>query len=131
MVNIVDLAKDVASFIGDGAELKFAPEFDLKGIRDKRIVVVPSALKFKPLSRGCTEDSLKVQVGLIKKCTEDEVEALVAETVDLGRRFLDETIAKCVCTDVSYDPLYSAEHLRERRQFTGVIELTFRAVSSK
>lgn len=131
MVNIIELAEGVAKFIGEGAEVKFAPEFDLKGIKEKRIVVVPAALKFKPLSRGCTEDSLKIQVGLLKKCNEDHVPSLVTETTNLGRRFLDETIEKCVCTDVSYEPIYSPEHLREKRQFTGVIELTFKAVGTR
>ena len=34
MADIIDLAEGVAAEIGDGAEVMFAPEFDLKGIKE-------------------------------------------------------------------------------------------------
>ena len=69
MADIIDLAEGVAAEIGDGAEVMFAPEFDLKGIKEKRIVVVPAGIETKPNARDYLEDRLMVQVGLLKKCT--------------------------------------------------------------
>ena len=128
MADIIELAEGVAEAIGDGAELMFAPEFDLKGIKEKRIVVVPAGIETKPNARDYLEDRLKVQVGLLKKCTEDDVPALVREVVSIGRRFLHKWVARVRCVKAECNPLYSPEHLRERRQFTGVVELTFLSV---
>jgi hypothetical protein len=133
MVDVVKLAEAVASRIsapGD-AEVMYAPELDLKGMKGLRIVVVPAGLVMKPLARGSTEDTLTVQVGVLRKCTEDDVPDLVNTVVTIGRSFLDAALEGATCTDVKYAPLYDAAHLRERRQFTGVVELTFKAVSRR
>lgn len=125
MVDIIDLAAGVAAEIGEGAEVSFAPEFDLKGLKEKRIVVVPTGIESKPNAREYLEDRLKVQVGLLKKCTEDDVPGLVREVVGIGQGFLQKWVVGVRCMKAEYVPLYLPEHLRERRQFTGVVELTF------
>ena len=131
MDDIIELAEGVAESLGEGAEVSFAPEFDLKGIRELRVIVVPCALGMKPLARGMSEDTLKVHVGVLSKATEDDVPELVRTVTELGRSFLDRRLADATCFKVEYAPLYSPEHLRERRQFTGVIELTFKAVTER
>ena len=125
MVDIIGLAEGVAAEIGEGAEVSFAPEFDLKGLKEKRIVVVLAGIESKPNAREYLEDRLKVQVGLLKKCTEDDVPGLVREVVGIGQGFLQKWVVGVRCMKAAYVPLYLPEHLRERRQFTGVVELTF------
>ena len=127
MADIIKLADAVASEVE--GDLMFAPELDLKGIREMRVIVVPAGLGVKPISRGASEDSMKIQVGVLKKCTEDEVVDLVNTVITIGRSFLDRKLAGATCTHIEYNPLYDPTHLRERRQFTGVVELTFKAVS--
>lgn len=127
MADIIKLAEAVASEVE--GDLMFAPELDLKGIREMRVIVVPAGLGVKPISRGASEDSMKIQVGVLKKCTEDEVVDLVNTVITIGRSFLDRKLAGATCTHIEYNPLYDPNHLRERRQFTGVVELTFKAVS--
>ena len=127
MADIIKLAEAVASEVE--GDLMFAPELDLKGIREMRVIVVPAGLGVKPISRGASEDSMKIQVGVLKKCTEDEVVDLVNTVITIGRSFLDRRLAGGTCTHIEYNPLYDPNHLRERRQFTGVVELTFKAVS--
>ena len=127
MADIIKLAEAVASEVE--GDLMFAPELDLKGIREMRVIVVPAGLGVKPISRGASEDSMKIQVGVLKKCTEDEVVDLVNTVITIGRSFLDRKLAGATCTHIEYNPLYEPSLLRERRQFTGVVELTFKAVS--
>ena len=128
MADIIELAEGVAAEIGDGAEVMFAPEFDLKGIRGKRVVVVPAGIETKPNARDYIEERLVVQVGVLRKCTEDDIPALVREVAALARRFPHKWVARVRCVKAECNPLYSPEHLRERRQFTGVVELTFLSV---
>lgn len=133
MADIVRIAEAVAAEIGEKgeAEVMFAPEFDLKGIREMRIVVVPTGMGMEPLARGSSEDTHKILVGVLKKATEDEIVDLVNTVVAIGKEFLDKRLAGATCVGVKYDPLYYPEHLRERRQFTGVIELTFKCVAPR
>lgn len=133
MADIVKLAEAVAGEISEDckAEVMFAPELDLKGIKEKRIIVVPSELGIKPVSRGSSEDSLKVQIGVLQKCTEDDIPKLIHLVERIGRSFLNKRLEDTTCMGVKYAPLYHPDHLRERRQFTGVIELTFKSVSAQ
>ncbi|MGN0847880.1 MAG: hypothetical protein ACI4RA_10920 [Kiritimatiellia bacterium] len=132
MADIIELAQAVADAISvpGEAEVSFAPEFDLKGLREMKVVVVPSGLEMKPISRSASEDTMHIQVGVLKKCTEDEIVDLVNTVITIGRSFLDRKVAGATCVDVKYLPLYAPEHLRERRQFTGVVELVFKSVFS-
>lgn len=127
MADIVKIAEAVAKEVK--GEVMFAPELDLKGIKEMRIIVVPAGLKMKPITRTQSEDTLKVQVGVLKKATEDDIAELVNTVIAVGRGFLGRKIEGATCRDVEYAPLYYPEHLRERRQFTGIIELTFKATS--
>ena len=108
----------------------YAPELDLKGIKELRIIVAPAGLDMKPISRGFCEDALKIHIGVLKKCTEDDLPDLVNTVVTIGRSFLDKRLEGATCVKVAYNPLYFPDHLRERRQFTGVIELTFLSASN-
>ena len=130
MVDIIALAEGVAGKIGS-ATVELAPEFTLKDVKDrKRIVVVPVGVRHRMLARGFREDLLTVQVGVLRKATEDELEALVAETQNLALSFLHRTVAGAKCVEANHAPLYVPDHMRERRQFTGVIELLFKEVNS-
>ena len=128
MVDILDLADAVAASLGEGAEVSFAPEFDLKGPKTRKLVVVPAGIESKPTARDRLEEHLKIQIGLLKKCTEDDVPALVREVIRIGQGFLQKYVAGLRCMKTEYVPLYAPEHLRERRQFTGVVQLTFLSV---
>ena len=68
MVDIVKLAEAVAAELGKtaNAEVMFAPELDLKGLREMRIIVVPLSIGMKPLARGSSEDTFVIQVGVLK-----------------------------------------------------------------
>ena len=128
MDDIIEIAEGVAESLGEGAEVSFAPEFDLKSLKTKKLVVVPVGIESKPNARDYLEDRYKVQVGLLRKCTEDDVPDLVREVVRIGRSFLQKYVCGLRCMKTEYVPLFSPEHLRERRQFTGVVELTFLTV---
>ena len=130
MVDIIALAEGVAGKIGS-AKVELAPEFTLRDVKErKRIVVVPVGVRHRMLARGFREDLLTVQVGVLRKATEDELEALVAETQNLALSFLHRTVAGAKCVEANHAPLYVPDHMRDRRQFTGVIELLFKEVNS-
>ena len=129
MVNIIELAEGVAEKIGE-ADVELAPEYSLKDVKERtRIVVVPVGIKHKMLARGFREDFLTVQVGVLRKATEDELVDLVNYAQTLALDFLHTTVRGAKCVEANHTPLYVPDHMRERRQFTGVIELLFKEVN--
>lgn len=129
MVNIIELAEGVAEKIGE-ADVELAPEYSLKEVKERtRIVVVPVGIKHKMLARGFREDFLTVQVGVLRKATEDELVDLVNYAQTLALDFLHATVKGAKCVEVNHTPLYVPEHMRDRRQFTGIIELLFKEVN--
>ena len=129
MVDIIHLAECIAREIGE-AEVELAPEYALKDVKERtRIVVVPVGIKHRMLARGFREDILAVQVGILRKATEDELVDLVNYAQTLALDFLHTTVKGAKCVEANHAPLYVPDHMRERRQFTGVVELLFKEVN--
>ena len=92
-------------------------------------MVVPVGIKHKMLARGFREDFLTIQVGVLRKATEDELVDLVNYAQTLALDFLHTTVRGAKCVEANHAPLYVPDHMRDRRQFTGVVELLFKEVN--
>lgn|SRR5574344_499847 len=129
MSEVLKIAEAVAAELTDyHAEVVFFPEFELRELDEMRVVVVPLSTEYKTLSRAAHEELLKVQIGFLKRGCEDNLPDLLRLVEGLGLGFLNKKLAGATCVCVAYNPIYSAEHLRERGQFTSVIELTFKLI---
>jgi len=129
MTDIMRLAEAVASELKEyGASVELAPEFALRDVKARRIVVVPVGVERRFVSRGHRQADFKVQVGVLKKATEDELEELIAFVERIGASFLGKAVLGLRCLKSEHVPLYVPDHLKERRQFTSVVELTFAEV---
>ena len=127
MSAVVTLAAEVALELADfHAEVIFFPEFELRDIEEMKVIVVPLAEEYKPISRTQHEEILKVQVGFLKRGCEDELPELLRTVEKLGLGFLNKQLVGATCVGVAFNPIYSPEQLRERGQFTSVIELSFK-----
>lgn len=129
MSEVLKIAEAVAAELVDyHAEVVFFPEFELRELDEMRVVVVPLSTEYKTLSRAAHEELLKVQIGFLKRGCEDNLPDLLRLVEGLGLGFLNKKLAGATCVCVAYNPIYSAEHLRERGQFTSVIELSFKLI---
>ena len=131
MSNVVALAEAVADSLAEyNAEVLFFPTFDLRDLETMRVIVVPVNPEYKTVSRSAHEELMKVQIGFLKRGCEDEISDLLQTVESLGLSFLDKKLSNATCVCVAYNPIYSPDHLRERGQFTSVIELTFKKICS-
>lgn len=129
MSEVLNIANAVAAELSDyHAEVLYFPEFELRDLDEMRVAVVPLSTEYKAVSRTAREELPKVQVGVLKRCGEDGLDAMLQFVEGLGLGFLNRKLAGATCVCVAYNPIYSPEHLRERGQFTCVIELTFKLV---
>ncbi len=131
MSEVLKMAEAVAAELAEyHAEVMFFPEFELRELEAMRVAVVPTGTEYKTVSRSSHEELLKVQIGFLKRGCEDELPELLQMVEGLGLGFLNRKLAGATCVGVAYNPIYSPEHLRERGQFTSVIELTFKRFGS-
>ncbi len=131
MSEVLNIAEAVAAELSDyHAEVLYFPEFELRDLDEMRVAVVPLSTEYKAVSRTAHEELPKVQVGILKRCGEDGLDAMLQFVEGLGLGFLNRKLAGATCVCVAYNPIYSPEHLRERGQFTSVIELTFKLVKA-
>lgn len=127
MSEIIRIAEAVAESLEKyHAEVLFFPEFELRDLDDLRVVVVPHSTEYKTVSRGRNEEILKVQIGFLKRGSEENLDDLLQTVEKIGLGFLNRKLGGATCVCVAYNPIYSPEHLRERGQFTSIIELSFR-----
>ena len=131
MSEVVNLAVAVDGFLTEyNAEVLYFPTFDLLDLDDLRVVVVPNSTEYKTVSRERHEEILKVQIGFLKRGSEENLDDLLRIVEKIGLGFLNRKLGGATCVCVAYNPIYSPEHLRERGQFTSIIELTFRKICS-
>ena len=129
MKRILEIANAVAEDLAEhGAVVELAPEYTLKETKTLRVVVVPVGVEHRLLSRGHREDDYRIQVGVLKKATEDELDGLLEFVETVASSFLEKILAGARCHKVEHNPLFVPDHLKERRQFTSVIELTLSEV---
>jgi hypothetical protein len=129
MSEVVKIAEAVVAELAEyNAELVFFPEFELRELETMRVAVVPTGTEYKILSRNSHEEVLKVSVGFLKRGCGDELPELLKLVEGIGLGFLGKKCANAPCVTVAFNPIYSPDHLRERGQFTSVIELAFKQI---
>lgn len=142
---IVLIAQEVVDELNEGgfsrgftAKRGYLPIFDLKEMSGLHVTVVPASktteIENKKWKRGDYGIFVSVQqrvcVDSGEQFDKKEIDDLVALTEDIESRFFFKKLefsgntAWCVAT--ANEPVYSAEHLEEKIQFTSVITLTFR-----
>ena len=114
------------------AERVALPEFELGDMQDLHVTVVPRERVASLLDRARNMSEIKVDVAVQKKVASvgnDEIDpllALVQEIVNLLNR---RNLPGATWRKTENAPVYSPEHLREMRQFTSVLTVTYQVVS--
>ena len=116
------------------AERAYRAAFDLQEMKDLRVTVVPKGLELTTAGRGVAQSDVQIDIGVQRKLATaadaeiDELMALVEEIAEFVRTTRQFGYATWVKTENT--PIYSQEHLGELRQFTSVLTLTLRVMSS-
>jgi len=144
---VIDIADVVVALLnGDDADFsqdfeaqrKVRPSFELADLTDLRVTVVPKAVETSIASRSLSQYDVQVDVGIQKKLpagADEEVEVatmcgLVEEVADFlkGKRLEGTGWSASWVRPAVNEPVYSTEHLAEKRVFTSVLTLTYRVM---
>jgi hypothetical protein len=135
MIEALQLSKQLAESLNGSqfsqdftSSAKVLPEYELSALKNFTITVVPKSVEIINLTRAASNLEIDIDIAVQKKITaqiDTDVESLlllVTEIVDfVNRKDIDE--AKFI--KVSNDPIYSPEHLNEKRLFTSLITVTY------
>jgi len=115
------------------AERKVLPEFDLADLAELQVTVVPKGVEISRADRAHGQYDVQVDIGVQKKIGSD-VDAEVTDLLGLVDEIADflcrRTLASApwaVWLRTSNEPIYAPEHLAEKRLFTSVLTVTYRA----
>lgn len=118
------------------AERKVLPFYELQDLVALKVTVVPKAVEITGSTRSASQHDFALDIGIQKKLgspgtLETEVESL-GNVVDQIAEYLRQrklTAAPFAAwVSTINDPLYAPEHLLEKRVFTSVLTLTYRAI---
>jgi len=141
MALVIDIADAVAAELAGGSfseeftpERRVLPDFELADLAGLRMTIVPKGVEIAGASRSLSQHDVQIDVGVQKKLGSDldaEVAALCGLVEEIaaflkGRRLAGVPNAAWVRT--ANEPVYSPEHLAEKRLFTSVLTITYRAM---
>jgi hypothetical protein len=111
-----------------------APEFELPDMKTLRVTVVPRGWESQTATRAAAQCDYQIDIGVQKKLAAgdnpeiDGLLGLVERIADHFRTHRLTAMPNAVWVGCENSPLYSPEHMKELRQFTGVLTLTFRVL---
>jgi len=142
---VLDIAKAVAAELNAAPQGTFEPPvqavcsvlpvYELTQMADLKVTVVPKAVQIDGATRATSQFDVQIDIGIQKKLGSD-LEAEVAVLLDLvdqiamylrNRPLANAPHASWVST--ANEPVYAPEHLADKRLFTSVLTLTYRAIA--
>ena len=136
---LVQLADAVVAMLNAGkfslaftAQRLYRPYFDLPDMSTLHVTVVPDSVVLTQHTRTTMANETKVDVAVQKKYkTEDasELDPLVALVEEIAAMFSQNRVIAelgAVLLKIEHAPVYSPEHMQDKRMFTSIITLTYR-----
>jgi hypothetical protein len=114
------------------AQRLYRPFFDLPDMSTLHVTVVPDSVVLTQHTRTTMANETKVDVAVQKKYkTEDaaELDPLVALVEEIAEMFAQNRVLAelgAVLLKVEHAPVYSPEHMQDKRMLTSIITLTYR-----
>ena len=113
------------------AERKALPAFDLADLAGLHVTVVPKGVEITGASRSLSQHDYQIDVGVQKKLGSDleaETAAMLALVDEIAAFLRRRSMAGAAWVRSVNEPIYSPEHLAEKRLFTSVLTVTYRAM---
>ena len=115
---------------------KVLPFYELQDLAGLKVTVVPKAVEITGSTRSASQHDFTIDIGIQKKlgspnALEAEVESLGAVVDQIAEYLRQRKLTAApfaVWVSTINDPVYAPEHLLEKRVFTSVLTLTYRAL---
>lgn len=136
---LVQLADAIVAMLNAGkfslafrAQRLYRPYFDLPDMATLHVTVSPDSVVLTQHTRATMANETKVDVAVQKKYkTEDaaELDPLMVLVEKIAAMFAQNRVIAelgAVLLKIEHAPVYSPEHMQDKRMFTSIITLTYR-----
>lgn len=111
------------------------PDFDRKDMDTLRVTVVPRTMTSAVLTRSDDNRDAQINIG-IQQAVDGFTNAIIDPFLDFTEEILDYLNRKNLTVGTTTylwqksenAPIYAPEHLKERRQFTAILTMTYREI---
>ena len=141
MIEALEISKQLAAVLNSGqfsqeftAAARALPEYDLAQLKSLAVSVVPKSAEIVNLTRAVTNLEIEVDVALQKKVSKDldgDVEELLKLVSEIVKFLNRKDISGAKFKKIANEPIYSSEHLNEKRLFTSLITVTYSRILTK
>jgi hypothetical protein len=111
------------------------PVYDLTQMAELKVTVVPKAVQIDGATRATSQFDVQIDIGIQRKLGTD-LEAEVAALLDLVNQIAEylrnrplDMAPHAMWVSTVNEPVYAPEHLADKRLFTSVLTLTYRAIA--
>ncbi len=135
MIEALQLSKELAAVLNGGqfsqeftAAARALPEYDLAQLKNLTISIVPKSAEIVNLTRAVTSLEIEVDIAVQRKVSKDldgDVEELLKLVSELVKFVNRKNISDAKFKKIVNEPIYSSEHLNEKRLFTSLITVTY------
>ncbi len=135
MIEALEISKQLAAVLNTGqfsqqftAAAKALPEYDLAQLKSLMVSVVPKSAELINLTRAVTNLEIEVDIAVQKKVSKDldgDVEALLTLVSEIVKFVNRKDLENAKFKKVANEPIYSSEHLNDKRLFTSLITVTY------
>ena len=137
MSTLIEIADAVAAMLNTAfkdqftAKRAYRPVFELEGLTDLTVTVVPKSIVTEIESREKSQFDYAVDVGIVQKVDTDDdtvLDALMGVVEQVADHLCMRDLASPQAAWLSLDntPAYSQEHLAKQRVFMSVLTVTYR-----
>jgi len=140
MALVIDIADAVKAELAEGSfsqeftpERRVLPDFELAEMAGLKVTVVPKGVEIAGASRSLSQHDVQIDVGVQKKLLagtdlDTEVAALCGLVEEIAAFLKGRWLTGAAWVRTANEPVYSLEHLAEKRLFTSVLTVTYRAM---
>jgi hypothetical protein len=134
----IDIADAVAAELSSlplTVHRRVLPAYELAELKDLTVTVVPKSVGINNITRQSSSFEVAIDIGIqqkIGKDTDAEVTRLsgvVSEIVAFMNRRKLAGFPAAVFVSMANEPVYSPEHLSEKRLFTSILTIIYRVIN--
>lgn len=133
--SIITKAELIADFLRGlelDANVSFSPEYNLSNGTSKKgttVFVSPRDKKSTRESRQIVNTEYVIDIGILERAREeDNVTPLIELAESLADELLNKTFDNAMVFQVTFNPLFASEELRQKHLFVSVLSLTLKEI---
>jgi len=110
---------------------KLIVDLSLAEAKTLQVLTVPHSLESSIIDRGLLKErSVLVDIGIMKRAVESELESLIALAQAVGDKIEGVRLASGRCTAVSYNPIYDSDTWLRQHSFLAVVTAKVKVFNS-